>query len=233
MTAYPLPSDLLGAAPLPAHGVERPAHGRPQRSDRIAVVDGEDRRGGAERRHRGPRLLARQRARPLLPAQLRLARQAAAGRRSVRGGPVPAGCRLPAAELGGSLPLIGPELARAAHWQRELPRVIAALHEQTVGVHAYPLTVCATPRTATIKGLLSTQRRGSAAPPGVGCRRRARGGRSRHRLRGELRLLRRQARCLGLTRRRRVGGALRARCPQDRASRRCASTSAAAPTTRS
>ena len=57
---------------------------------------------------------------------------------------------------GGSLPLVGPELARAAHWQRELPRVIAALHERTVGVHAYPLTTCVTPRTATIKGLLST-----------------------------------------------------------------------------
>jgi hypothetical protein len=57
---------------------------------------------------------------------------------------------------GGALPLIGPELARAAHWQREFPRVIAALHERTVGVHAYPLSSCVTPRAATIKGLLST-----------------------------------------------------------------------------
>jgi hypothetical protein len=52
-------------------------------------------------------------------------------------------------------PLIGPELARPAHWQRELPRVIEALHEQTVGVHLYPLTACSTPKAVTIGGLLS------------------------------------------------------------------------------
>jgi len=50
---------------------------------------------------------------------------------------------------------IGPELARPAHWQRELPRVIAQLHLSTVGVHMYPLTSCVTPKAVTIGGLLS------------------------------------------------------------------------------
>ncbi|MGO9249396.1 MAG: hypothetical protein ACLP7W_12560, partial [Solirubrobacteraceae bacterium] len=54
-------------------------------------------------------------------------------------------------------PVIGPELARPAHWRAQLPRVIAALHEQAVGVHLYPLTACTTPKAVTIKGLLSTQ----------------------------------------------------------------------------
>jgi hypothetical protein len=58
--------------------------------------------------------------------------------------------------LGGA-PVVGPELARPAHWQRELPRVIAALHEQIVGVHLYPLTSCVTPKAVTIGGLLSAQ----------------------------------------------------------------------------
>lgn len=57
----------------------------------------------------------------------------------------------------GQLPLIGPELARPAHWQHELPRVIAQLHEQTVGVHLYPLTTCATSKAVTISGLLSRE----------------------------------------------------------------------------
>jgi hypothetical protein len=52
---------------------------------------------------------------------------------------------------------IGPELARPAHWRRELPRVIAALHLQTVGVHLYPLSSCLTPKAVTIGGLLSPQ----------------------------------------------------------------------------
>jgi len=56
---------------------------------------------------------------------------------------------------GGSAPLVGPELANAAHWQRALPRVIAALHETTVGVHMYPLTACGSPRAVTVGGLLS------------------------------------------------------------------------------
>ena len=54
-------------------------------------------------------------------------------------------------------PVIGPELARPAHWQRELPRVIGALHEQIVGVHLYPLTSCSTPKAVTLGGLLSAQ----------------------------------------------------------------------------
>ena len=58
--------------------------------------------------------------------------------------------------LGGA-PVIGPELARPAHWQHELPRLISQLHEQTVGVHLYPLTTCATPKAVTIPGLLSAQ----------------------------------------------------------------------------
>ena len=56
--------------------------------------------------------------------------------------------------LGGA-PVIGPELATAAHWRLELPRVISQLHEQTVGVHSYPLTDCTSPRAVTIGGLLS------------------------------------------------------------------------------
>ncbi len=57
----------------------------------------------------------------------------------------------------GESPVIGPELARPAHWQRELPRVIAQLHVQTLGVHLYPLTTCATPKAVTISGLLSSE----------------------------------------------------------------------------
>ncbi len=56
--------------------------------------------------------------------------------------------------LGGA-PVMGPELAGPSHWQHELPHVIAQLHLNTVGVHAYPLTACITPRTATVHGLLT------------------------------------------------------------------------------
>jgi hypothetical protein len=52
-------------------------------------------------------------------------------------------------------PVIGPELARPAEWQRELPHVISQLHEQTVGVHMYPLDGCVTPKAVTVGGLLS------------------------------------------------------------------------------
>ncbi len=52
-------------------------------------------------------------------------------------------------------PTVGPELARAERWRAQLPRVLAALHFQTVGVHLYPLTACATPRDVTVHGLLS------------------------------------------------------------------------------
>ena len=58
--------------------------------------------------------------------------------------------------LGGA-PTIGPELAEPAHWRRQLPRVIAQLHLQTVGVHMYPLSSCVTPKAVTIGGLLSPQ----------------------------------------------------------------------------
>ncbi|MGH2865565.1 MAG: hypothetical protein ACRDJX_10015 [Solirubrobacteraceae bacterium] len=57
----------------------------------------------------------------------------------------------------GDSPLIGPELARPADWRHELPRVIAQLHEQTVGVHLYPLSTCVTPKAVTISGLLSSE----------------------------------------------------------------------------
>lgn len=57
----------------------------------------------------------------------------------------------------GSAPLIGPELARPADWRYVLPRVVAQLQEQTVGVHLYPLTACGSPRAVTIGGLLSHQ----------------------------------------------------------------------------
>jgi hypothetical protein len=51
-------------------------------------------------------------------------------------------------------PVIGPELSSPRSWEASLPRVIAALHAQTVGVHVYPLSVCRTPRAATVSGLL-------------------------------------------------------------------------------
>jgi hypothetical protein len=57
----------------------------------------------------------------------------------------------------GSAPVVGPELARPADWRYELPHVVEQLHEQTVGVHLYPLTACASPRAVTIGGLLSTE----------------------------------------------------------------------------
>ncbi len=62
-------------------------------------------------------------------------------------------------------PVIGPELARPAHWQHALPQIIAALHEQTVGVHLYPLTACTTPKAVTIGGVLSAQ--AANAPRGL------------------------------------------------------------------
>jgi hypothetical protein len=55
----------------------------------------------------------------------------------------------------GAAPLTGPELSGPARWQATLPGVISAMHVQTVGVHVYPLSVCKTPRAATIPGLLS------------------------------------------------------------------------------
>jgi hypothetical protein len=57
----------------------------------------------------------------------------------------------------GSVPLLGPELAAAKHWQRQLPRVIGQVHEGTVGVHMYPLSACTSPRAVTRRGLLSAR----------------------------------------------------------------------------
>ncbi len=57
----------------------------------------------------------------------------------------------------GSAPVVGPELARPASWRGELPHVIAALPAQTVGVHMYPLSACATPKAVTIGGMLSAK----------------------------------------------------------------------------
>jgi hypothetical protein len=58
--------------------------------------------------------------------------------------------------IGGFAP-VGPELASAKHWQRQLPGVIAQLHEGVVGVHLYPFSACKDPRAATIRGLLSVR----------------------------------------------------------------------------
>jgi len=55
----------------------------------------------------------------------------------------------------GGAPVIGPELATPAHWQHELPRIISQLHLATVGVHAYPLSACLTPKAVTTGGLLT------------------------------------------------------------------------------
>jgi hypothetical protein len=71
----------------------------------------------------------------------------------------------------GSAPVIGPELAIAARWRHELPRVISQLHEQTVGVHLYPLTACGSTKTATIAAF-----RQQASRPCMGRRGRERGG---------------------------------------------------------
>lgn len=60
-------------------------------------------------------------------------------------------------------PLVGPELAVPQRWRAQLPRVLQALHYQTVGVHLYPLTACTTPRAVTIPGLLSTDAADSPA----------------------------------------------------------------------
>ncbi len=66
----------------------------------------------------------------------------------------------------GNFPLLGPELAAAEHWQRQLPHIIEALHEQTIGVHLYPFSTCKDPRAATIAGLLSAS--AAEAPRGLG-----------------------------------------------------------------
>jgi len=57
----------------------------------------------------------------------------------------------------GGFASVGPELASAKHWQRQLRGVIAQLHEGVVGVHLYPFSRCKDPRAATIRGLLSAR----------------------------------------------------------------------------
>jgi hypothetical protein len=57
----------------------------------------------------------------------------------------------------GGAPLVGPELAIAARWRHELPRVISTLHESMVGVHLYPLTACPSPKVATVDELLTAR----------------------------------------------------------------------------
>jgi hypothetical protein len=57
----------------------------------------------------------------------------------------------------GQAAVIGPELSRPASWRGQLPRVLAQLHPQTVGVHLYPLTTCRSPREVTLGGVLSPQ----------------------------------------------------------------------------
>ena len=54
----------------------------------------------------------------------------------------------------GSAPLIGPELSGPSRWRSALPGVISTLGLGTVGIHVYPLSVCRTPRAATVNGLL-------------------------------------------------------------------------------
>jgi hypothetical protein len=63
----------------------------------------------------------------------------------------------------GSAPVTGPELSQPLRWRYQLPRVLEALHAQTVGVHLYPLTDCRSPREVTIGGLLSPRAANSPA----------------------------------------------------------------------
>ena len=56
----------------------------------------------------------------------------------------------------GNAPLVGPEIARPVDWRLQLQRVLAQLHVQTVGVHAYPLTSCGG-RGASLEALLSAK----------------------------------------------------------------------------
>jgi len=62
-----------------------------------------------------------------------------------------------------SEPLVGPELAVAAHWRTQLPLVVRTVGLGTVGVHLYPLTTCRSASEVTLGGLLS---RSAADAPG-------------------------------------------------------------------
>ncbi len=56
----------------------------------------------------------------------------------------------------GSEPLVGPELATAARWRKQLPMVVRVAGLGTVGVHLYPLTTCRSASEVTVDGLLSS-----------------------------------------------------------------------------
>ncbi len=56
----------------------------------------------------------------------------------------------------GNVPLLGPDLARPTRWRRQLPRILATLHESVLGVHSYPLSECDDPRIVTVPTLLSS-----------------------------------------------------------------------------
>jgi hypothetical protein len=57
--------------------------------------------------------------------------------------------------IGTTLPVIGPELAAASHWRRQLSGVIAQLHMGMVGAHLYPLSHCKEPHAVKVSVLLS------------------------------------------------------------------------------
>jgi hypothetical protein len=57
--------------------------------------------------------------------------------------------------IGTTLPVIGPELAAASHWRRQLSGVIAQLHMRMVGAHLYPLSHCKEPHAVKVSVLLS------------------------------------------------------------------------------
>jgi hypothetical protein len=57
--------------------------------------------------------------------------------------------------IGTTLPILGPELAAAGHWRRQLAGVIAQLHLRMVGAHLYPMSACKEPRAVKVSTLLS------------------------------------------------------------------------------
>ncbi len=57
----------------------------------------------------------------------------------------------------GTAPIVGPELARAHDWRKQLLRVVEELHIGVVGVHLYPLSDCGSPSAVTIPRLLSVE----------------------------------------------------------------------------
>ncbi len=117
--------------------------------------------------------------------------------------------------LGGA-PVIGPELSGPRSWRLALPRVIQAITARTLGVHVYPLSVCRTPRAATISGLLEPSV--GNVPDGARMGRRGcHGGEDTgDHLRGQFGLLRGQGGRLRLAGLGRVGRPVRAGSAEDR-----------------